>query len=75
MRHKATKLLAHPFIKTGIAGKENPAVSPEQMQMTLRQHNQSKKAVVSGIDWGMQEDVLHKQAKELKMGDERQGCA
>lgn len=47
--------------------------SPEQMQMTLRQHNQSKKAIVSGIDWGVEEDVLHKQARELKMSGER--CA
>lgn len=79
-RPTATQLLAHEWIKKGIAGRENPAISPEQMQMTLRQHNLSKKTSVAGIDWGKgtvvvsdtetaDQNMLHKQAQQLKHED------
>ena len=72
-RPTATQLLAHEWIKQGIHGKITAGISPEQMQMTLRQHNSSKNnsRSIRGIDWGNgnridDADVLEKQAKQLK---------
>lgn len=69
-RHTATQLLAHEWIKSGTQGRDTVGISPDQMQMTLRQHNQSKKASIAGIDWGLgnsvENSVLEKTAKSFK---------
>ena len=76
-RPTATLLLEHEWIRKGISGKNNVGISPDQMQMTLRQHNQSKNnsRSIRGIDWGQgatttapmvdDTDVLERQAKGL----------
>ena len=42
-RPTATQLLNHEWIVQGVAGKNSVGISPDQMQMTMRVHNQSRK--------------------------------
>lgn len=77
-RPGATQLLTCTWIKQGVQGKEIPALSRDEMQMTLRQHNLTKKAGLSAIDWSapdngygsIEEQVLKQQARELKQEEE-----
>ena len=69
-RPTATQLLGHEWIRQGVSGKNSAGISPDQMQMTLRVHNQTRKTV-AGMDWGTRAanvddaEVLEKQAKML----------
>jgi hypothetical protein len=40
---KSKKLLNHEWIVSGVAGKNSVGISPDQMQMTMRVHNQTRK--------------------------------
>lgn len=81
-RPTATQLLCHEWIRSGIQGKDMAGVTQEQMQMTLRQHNQSKKVSIASMDWGTasgssgilasEHSVLEKQAKMIRQQEEGQ---
>ncbi len=68
-RPTATQLLSHEWIRNGVSGKNTTGISSDQMQLTLRVHNQTRKAV-TGVDWGARApddaDMLEKQARLLQ---------
>ena len=68
-RPTATQLLGHEWIRAGVSGRNTTGISPDQMQLTLRVHNQTRKTV-AGMDWGARApddaEVLEKQARQLQ---------